>query len=1552
MPWIKSCLCNQEKKKTPTISPPIHLLLKNEETGGITQTPSHAFRCKTFKKPRPCHLCHQPIINEGSCCRVCKYVCHKVCESKEAAQRYTDTSWRLFRQSQIKRCNNDDAPETPTSQPNVEEPHKTSTYDISPSLSDDNPEKPEDSKETNDERDNMKDENDNEKHLENKDKGDEAENRRIVEIETIEVLYEPVDRKVESTIEVELHTHDEPYKNGSGDNKMLRSTSYNDYYGEVQTNQPRFAKSASNMQGSMDLSYVTERIISMWFPDTATSHAFRQGQRQAAHMLRNKHGDNYMVFNLSEPKRGLRSEHKYVKEVGWTPNLAPPLERLCSVCKEIDSWLSKDVHRIAVLHSRGSKEKLGVIVAAYMHYSSICGTAEQALDRFSMRKFLDDNIGPLRLPSNRRYVEYFAGLLSHSIKINAAPLYLTHVTVLGSPSFQNGGCKAFLKLYEGHTPVYTSGVYSVSNNVSQFTVNLAGERKGGLQLRGDILIRCYHRGMENDRETIFACQFHTCAVADHTLSFTKQELDFAAKDPRFPIDGAVELHFSSSPETRHPAPAPTPAVPYTSANDDPVVRADSPLVADVYDENDSDSDDVNHTFGPLDGSIYATIAKKPESSPGAVSSPLTVSMDSGISSAGHQQNANTNASGSPPPTAQPSPLTPEDQHRELDELLSDMMLTVQSIPDFKPSTSVTGSGNVNVSARNNDNGSRLQHQDFALDNVRYIDEEERHDPYRKTEYHREEDKEIPYHARENSKPFSYGVNQDMIGESKGLSSPSLVRKASVNKSHGDTLAKVQTGVYPSQKPTPNFQNGTASPYISNYSTLGKYSYSPTPRRKTPSHEKESIDDIFTQSALNAKPVTRNHREEYYKDDGKRYDPLKRSYTDGTIRRSPEKVTFKTNTTVTSPYSDSESLSPPGQFRNNTKSPEFHESYTNSNNLTWLQRQQQKLKERKEMRLREERQPHETRLFSELRQVQTRHMRPTASHRLDGYTSDTTAFADDDDDYTIPLHINTMHRNGVTPSSSQYSTLKSNCSTMPKNERPFMSVKRAHEKYNQTMDPASALAANPHGQIVRSSSRNVSEDHVDNSGLLSLVERKYNVRQKYASPENTFEQSTYTWRSQSTNNEGMDISPSHSSSPRPQTPAFPVLARTPYLNASTPSVQFDLSHERLPPKSPTTQRRLSFPSATLTKNAKWALSPERKDRPTSPSDLNGGMSDSEYRHVITQRSASATGYRENQNGSSSPTVYYGQSRRGSVASSANDQPPHEVSAAHVKIVRDTSKFWYKPTISREEAISMLRDKAPGTFVVRDSNSFPGAFGLALRVAQVPVNLQNKSSSGSDELIRHFLIEPTSKGVRLKGCPNEPVFSSLSALIYQHSITQIALPCRLILPERDLSPLAHPTSTQEHLQQIQLQGAACNVLYLCTLEMESLTGPQAVKKSVMQLFQRTPLPEAVVVHFKVNGQGITLTDNKRKLFFRKHYPINTISHCGVDPEEHRWLVSTEDVGSAKSSNRIFGFVARKPNVSNSDNQCHLFAELDPEQPATAIVNFVNKVLTSNGIKPNIV
>lgn len=268
---------------------------------------------------------------------------------------------------------------------------------------------------------------------------------------------------------------------------------------------------------------------------------------------------------------------------------------------------------------------------------------------------------------------------------------------------------------------------------------------------------------------------------------------------------------------------------------------------------------------------------------------------------------------------------------------------------------------------------------------------------------------------------------------------------------------------------------------------------------------------------------------------------------------------------------------------------------------------------------------------------------------------------------------------------------------------------------------------------------------------------------------------------------------------------------------------------------------------------------------------------------------------------------------------------------VKFVQDSSRFWYKPGISREQAIAALKEREPGAFLIRDSNSFQGAYGLALKVASPPPNINNHSSKGGDpldQLVRHFLIETGPRGVKIKGCQNEPYFGSLSALVYQHSITPISLPCALRIPEKD--PIGdvqevQPASNMSTAADLLKQGAACNVLYLNSVETESLTGPQAIAKATGATVSRNPRPSATVVHFKVSAQGITLTDSQRRVFFRRHYPINSVTYSSLDPQDRR----------------VFGFVAKKPG-SVAENVCHLFAELDPEQPATAIVNFINKVM----------
>uniref|UniRef100_A0A1A9VVT9 SH2 domain-containing protein n=1 Tax=Glossina austeni TaxID=7395 RepID=A0A1A9VVT9_GLOAU len=298
------------------------------------------------------------------------------------------------------------------------------------------------------------------------------------------------------------------------------------------------------------------------------------------------------------------------------------------------------------------------------------------------------------------------------------------------------------------------------------------------------------------------------------------------------------------------------------------------------------------------------------------------------------------------------------------------------------------------------------------------------------------------------------------------------------------------------------------------------------------------------------------------------------------------------------------------------------------------------------------------------------------------------------------------------------------------------------------------------------------------------------------------------------------------------------------------------------------------------------------------------------------------------------------RLNSTMSMANSEP-QEVAAHLVKFAKDSSKFWYKPNLSREEAIALLVNASPGTFVVRDSTTYKNAYGLVLRVAQPPPG--TTSTGKPDELVRHFLIEPTTRGVRLKGCANEPVFTSLSALVYEHSTNQLALPCLLNIPDRDLvPPLIEPTAAQK---QLMTQGAACNVLWLFSCDTESLTGEEAIRKAIRQMYAQTQSPAPTEVHFKVTQQGITLTDNTRKKFFRKHYTAETISYCAIDPDHRLWTMqehgndNTTVLGALKKT--IFAFVARC-SPSSKDNQCHVFCDLAINQPASAIVSFVNKTL----------
>ncbi|XP_023251263.1 tensin-3-like, partial [Seriola lalandi dorsalis] len=81
-----------------------------------------------------------------------------------------------------------------------------------------------------------------------------------------------------------------------------------------------------------------------------------------------------------------------------------------------------------------------------------------------------------------------------------------------------------------------------------------------------------------------------------------------------------------------------------------------------------------------------------------------------------------------------------------------------------------------------------------------------------------------------------------------------------------------------------------------------------------------------------------------------------------------------------------------------------------------------------------------------------------------------------------------------------------------------------------------------------------------------------------------------------------------------------------------------------------------------------------------------------------------------------------------------------------------------------------------------------------------------------------------------------------------------------PVEELNDSSAQTATNSAAELLK-QGAACNVWYLGSVELESLTGHQAVQKATTVTLSMDPPPASTVVHFKVSAQGITLTDNQR-------------------------------------------------------------------------------------------
>ncbi|KAG9477577.1 hypothetical protein GDO78_002786 [Eleutherodactylus coqui] len=1678
----------------------------------------------------------------------------------------------------------------------------------------------------------------------------------------------------------------------------------------------------------LDLTYITERIISVTFSAGTEEANFCRNLKEVAHMLKSKHGDNYLIFNLSERRHDISKLHSKVLDFGWPDLHAPALEKVCSICKAMDTWLNADPHNVVVIHNRGNRGRTGVVVAAYMHYSNISASADQALDRFAMRRFYEDKVLPVGQPSQKRYIHYFSGLLSGAIKMNNKPLFLHHVIMHGIPNFESqGGCRPFLKIYQAMQPVYTSGIYNVQGD-SHTSICITIEP--GLLLKGDILLKCYHKKYRSpSRDVIFRVQFHTCAIHDLGVVFGKEYLDEAFKDERFPEDGKVEFVFSYGPEKiqgmDYLENGPSVSVDYNTS--DPLIRWDS---YDNFNAHREDSlEEVGHTQGPLDGSLYARVKKKDSTNgststvnasgiplsaaPNHIEHTLSVSSDSGNSTASTKTDKTDEQVAN---AASNQGLTPEEK-QELERLLIGFGLDSDAqMHNLNPGTSVTGAMLHVVPAQVHVNGTSMSppaeretdildddlpnHDGHSVGSLGTLSSFDCSPHVNETGYHQSPHMNFsngpttingleklhkhgylgketminggyPYNnqniLKNTTTPYSPDVGSQMrpsVSAQDNLSSYQVNQPAisawgqpqpdSVMQKHlyyydpnGMLRSQSFTNTEPvkyeaiPQLPQAPARSGSSREAVQRGLNSWQQGGSRPPSRQqdcaienqmvTPTTQPSTFQTVPQSHSIPEFPMTASQKEieqsiealnmlmldldpsfsQMHKSQSVPVAPKedRTMPVTGSLSAQPALGVYSQPSPQVASQrpSNAYGLSSPGNLSSapvsqahtpveqtprsyscepigptDTTRPlnEYREPYSSGTYSPYGYKNQQVPLVRSYSYGTSgtppsssipplsdfiQNSPQQTTVQSPVSpavtaqlQVQAREAPEDENYNLEGLVAHRVAGVQTrdktpDEIVSVPRRRTTSEgqyeenvADPISPTSPTkvrspvrcvspevFNTIAANPGGRPK-EPHLHSYKEAFEEMDippaaisptgtvarsppgLAKTPLSALGLKPHnpadillqqsgeprsyvesvartaapqspnapqayqpdtlarnggypipfttpspistsspihstdGVSVRScpsaegSVRIPSPAHPSvDSSFRSTSLSQPSLQSSYqntshtppamtplaGTPLSSYEGYSYSPNSAITQTDGFSGMPVSAvaghmvhGSPQPlhrtigtntvgtNTPPSPGFVRrvvTPTMSnapgspslsrhplgvhsgggAAAPGSPSLARHQAVmtgsapvTPGSPSMDRHVMYgfstpedrrPTLSRQSSASGYQAPSTPCFPVSPAYYQGIGSPSSsspdstlYRQgspvpqpSLPEKRRMSSGDRSNSlpnystlNGKASSPMSSGMSSPsgGSTMAFTHTLPDFSKfsmpdsspeTRANVKFVQDTSKYWYKPEISRDQAITLLKDREPGAFIIRDSHSFRGAYGLAMKVATPPPTPAQPSKKGdaTNELVRHFLIETSPRGVKLKGCPNEPYFGCLSALVYQHSITPLALPCKLMIPTRDPSDetreTATPTSTTSDLLK---QGAACNVLFVNSIDMESLTGPQAIAKTIAETLSANPQPTATIVHFKVSAQGITLTDNQRKLFFRRHYPLNTVTFCDVDPQERKWMKT--DGTPAK----LFGFVARKQG-STTDNVCHLFAELDPNQPATAIVNFVTRVIS---------
>jgi len=237
---------------------------------------------------------------------------------------------------------------------------------------------------------------------------------------------------------------------------------------------------------NLDLTYISDRVIAMGYPSENLESMYRNKLEDVRNLLEKKHKDHYKIYNLcSERSYDIQKFHNRVATYPFDDHNPPEFGQMKPFCEDVDKWLDEHESNVAVVHCKAGKGRTGLMICAYLLHRRLYSTADEVLQYYGSVRTQDQK--GVTIPSQRRYVDYYAAMMHEKLQYNPVKMYLTSIVIDPLPQLASlGQLEGYIQFEVRQTSVrpFSSDVYLVKRTDGRINIEL----QNPLLIVGDVKI--------------------------------------------------------------------------------------------------------------------------------------------------------------------------------------------------------------------------------------------------------------------------------------------------------------------------------------------------------------------------------------------------------------------------------------------------------------------------------------------------------------------------------------------------------------------------------------------------------------------------------------------------------------------------------------------------------------------------------------------------------------------------------------------------------------------------------------------------------------------------------------------------------------------------------------------------------------------------------------------------------------------------------------------------------------------------------------------------------